>query len=244
MLTTLRTLLRAGAAEAEEGVIDANGPRLLAQHLRDAEADLKRARQGLATLIARQKAEGRRRETAEAEIAKREAEAREALTADRQTLAEDLATRLMALEDEVERAVAAERELDTRVAEIRRAIAEGERRMTTLAADLRAARTGRLARGLRRDLDAGLAPAPAALDRAEALAERLNETGREADDRLEALMREPRNSGDDLDDRVETAGLSTTRSARRDALLARLKSGTQQSPRSQDRETPTDKGEN
>ncbi|MEL6197197.1 MAG: PspA/IM30 family protein [Pseudomonadota bacterium] len=223
MFRTLRTLMRAGAAEAEEGLQAAEGPRLLAQHLRDAEVDLKRARHGLASLIARERAEARRREEAAAEIARREGEARDALARGEETLAEDLAERIADLEEEINRCRKAEADLARRIAELRRLTTEGERRMTRLAADLRAARAGRLARGLGRDLAESAMPEPAALERAEALAKALNDSGRAADDVTEALRQHPGSTAEDLDARLGEAGIATDRQSRRAAVLARLK---------------------
>lgn len=228
MILTLRTLLRASAAEAEERLVDDQAPRLMAQHLREAEADLRRARQGLATLVARARAETRRREEAEGEIARREGEARAALAGGDTRLAEDLAQRIADLEETVERTRKGEAALDTRVADLRHMVAEAERRMTALAHELRAARSGRLARGLGQRLAAGgigTADALSALDQAEALAKRLDETGREADDRAEALRRAPQSTADDLDERVEAAGIDGLRGARRRAVMDRLRAG-------------------
>ena len=51
MFSTLRTLIRASSEEADEAIKDANAPHLMAQHLRDARADLARGRGTLASLI-------------------------------------------------------------------------------------------------------------------------------------------------------------------------------------------------
>lgn len=99
MLRTLRTLLRARSAEAEEALEAAEGPRILAQHLRDAQLDLTRGRHALAQLLAQQKAEERRADDAASEIARREEEARKALEGGADALAADLATRIVTLED-------------------------------------------------------------------------------------------------------------------------------------------------
>ncbi|MEM8819941.1 MAG: PspA/IM30 family protein [Pseudomonadota bacterium] len=226
MIWTLRTLLRARTAEAEEAVIDREAPRLMAQHLREAEADLRRARHGLATLVAKRKAEARRREEAKAEIARRETEARAALEREEEALANDLVERIADLEDKIEGARQIEADLETRITALRQATTEGERRITTLAADLRAARAGRLARGMSGPLAAASAPIPSPLERAEALAKRMQESGREADDAAAALLGTAGTTSDDLDARVEEAGLANERASRRAAILGRLKTET------------------
>ncbi|MEM6974482.1 MAG: PspA/IM30 family protein [Pseudomonadota bacterium] len=226
MLRTLRTLMRANAAEMEEGLISAEAPRLLAQHLRDANADLARGRHALATLLARQKAETRRRETALAEIARREEEARTALahsSADSGALVEELAGRIADLEEEVEQARAGERSLDERITTLRSRLTAAERRIRKLAGDLRSAQAGRLARGVGQRLAPGSVPRKSALAEAESLAAHLGENEQVADDMARALEGDVLDAGDDLDRRLADAGVATAASARRAAVLARLR---------------------
>ncbi|MEL6766985.1 MAG: PspA/IM30 family protein [Pseudomonadota bacterium] len=237
MLRTLRTLLRARSAEAEEALEAAEGPRILAQHLRDAQLDLTRGRHALAQLLAQQKAEERRAEDAAAEIARREAEARKALEGGAEALAADLATRIVTLEDTRERAEKAAAALSTRAQTLRDRLSEGERRLSKLAADLRAARAARLDIGMRRRLGTDALPAAPPLAEAEALARRLAEGTDAAEDLLEATTM-PADESADLDARLKQAGIADAARNRRDAILARL------SPKTAPTKTePTEKGD-
>ncbi|MEM6488210.1 MAG: PspA/IM30 family protein [Pseudomonadota bacterium] len=229
MFKTLRTLMRAQAAEAEERLELAQGPAILAQHLRDAEADLRRARLALAELTAARREEARREATARDEIARREAEAREAVAAGEDTLADAVAERILALEEQAERAATSAADLDRRTEALRQNIAAAEVRLQRVAVALRTARAGRMARGAGISLGTAGAAAMPALAEAEAMAEKLGAEGQRADDRLEALagnpLAAPPGPTSDLDARLADAGVGDTRAKRRAAVLARLRGG-------------------
>lgn len=222
MIGTLRTLFRASVFEAEEAVIDANGPKLLAQHLRDAETDTQRARKVLASLLAREKAVARGLEALAAERARREDEARQALNAGDEALASDLAARIVFLEDETEAHRKEASDLARRIAALRDSLGQADRRIAALAAELRAARASTACRVAKKGLAEGMHPS--ALERAEAMAWRVKETSQRIEDEVNAWTDLRRTTGDDLDARVDEAGLSNSATARRDAILSRLKS--------------------
>ena len=223
MISTLRTLFRASAAEAEEAVIDANGKTLLAQHLRDAKHDVGRARQMCARLMAQKSAEERRIESLTQEIARREEQVHEALTADQGALAEDLADRIVALEDQRENAHRMSKDLDCRIDQLRGSLSQADRRIATLAADLRTARSRSMFdHALDRTADT---PCMSSLDQAEEMAARVNDRSACTED-LRNAMTQLRTESDDLDARVAERGLNSQNDARRKAILARLKSET------------------
>ena len=222
MLSTLRTLFRASAREAEEAILDANGPKILAQHLRDAEADTQRARKVLASLLARQKAVGRALEALISEKARREDEVRQALDAGDADLATDLADRIVFLEDEVATSRLESEGLTKRIASLRTSLAQADRRIANLASELRAARASAACRVVKSGLAEGMQES--SLERAEAMAARVRESSQRIEDEIGAWNDLRRSTGSDLDARVDEAGLGTSTSARRDAILKRLKS--------------------
>lgn len=221
MISTLRTLFRASAAEAEDALIDANGVRLLAQHLRDAEADIQRARHAIAALTARQKAASRRIETLEGEISRREGEARSALDADEAALADEIVERLVFLEDDKIRQQDAMRDLARRISDLRANLAKAERRIAVVAADLRTARASQVSRNAQGQMAQGVTTS--ALERAEQMAARVSATGRSIEDEMEALSTLHTDANSDLDSRLRDAGISDPDGARKRAILSRLK---------------------
>lgn len=223
MLSTLRTLFRASAFEAEEAVIDANGPKILAQHLRDAEADTQRARKVLASLLARQKSAMRSHYALKTERQRREDEARQAMAAEDEALAQDLAARIVFLEDEMEAARTEEHALTARIGSLRESLSQADRRIAALASELRAARASTACRVAKTGLDEGLQQS--ALERAEAMAARVRETSVRIEDEIGAYTDLRGSTQNDLDARVDEAGLKNSSTARRDAILKRLQSG-------------------
>ena len=220
MITTLRTLFRASVAETEDAVVEANGTRLLAQHLRDAEADTKTARRALASLIARQKTEERRIDAATEEIARREQEAGAALRAEDEDLAGDLADRIVMLEEQRDQAEAAHKDLGCRIKALRGNLSHADRRIATLASELRAARAGTICRKTAEDLAEGLHPS--SLERAEAMAWRVKASTQRIEDEMTAMSELRADASQDLDARLKEAGIADPGGARRKAVLARL----------------------
>lgn len=222
MLSTLRTLFRASAFEAEEAIVEANGPKILGQHLRDAEADTQRARQVLAGLLARQKAVARTLDALMSEKARREDEVRQALEAEDDALASDLADRIVFLEDEVAASRTETEDLTKRIASLRISLSQADRRIASLASELRSARASAACRVAKTGLAEGMQPS--SLDRAEAMASRVRESSQRIEDEIGAYTDLRKSTGNDLDARVDEAGLGTATSLRRDAILKRLKS--------------------
>ena len=222
MIATLRTLFRASVFEAEEAVVDANGPKILGQHLRDAEADTQRARKVLAGLLAREKAVRRGLEGLEAERARREVETRQAMDVGDEALAADLAARIVFLEDEESAHRDEAGELARRISALRESLSQADRRIANLASELRAARASSVCRTAKKGLAEGMQPS--ALERAEAMAWRVRESSQRIEDEINAYTDLRQNTGDDLDARLNEAGLSNSVTARRDEILKRLKS--------------------
>lgn len=221
MITTLRTLFRASAAEAEEALIDANGTRLLAQHLRDARTDVEQSRRMCASLMARRSAEDRRIEKLTEEVARREEQVRAALAADQSDLATDIADRIVILEDQRAQARTACQDLDTRIASLRERLSDADRRIATLAADLRMARAGALDRAAAHRTADGVAPC--ALNEAEDMAARVRALDTTRDE-ICAAMTELRTDPAGIDARANSAGIGDPDNLRRKAILARLSS--------------------
>lgn len=218
MLDTLRTLFRASRAESEEALIEANALPLLAQHLRDAKADVERARRGLASLIAREAGEGRQARALGEEIARRESDARAAMARDEDALLDEIVDRIAEIEDRKTRAEHARTDLAARIDALRGTLRAAERRMAALTDALRLARGRALQRRARGSIDP--APGDTALQRAEEVAARLRRSDAHDDDAAAALA--DMRPDADLDTRLRAAGADTRTLARRDAILARI----------------------
>ena len=218
-METLRTLFRASRAESEEALIESNAIMLLAQHLRDAKADVERARRGLAALIARKAAEERQAVALDGEIARREADARAAMDADEDALLDEIADRIAGLEARKVQAGEARAELQRRIDALRETLRGAEGRLAGLTDELRLARGQAIQRKARDEIGPG--PSGTALRKAEEIAERLRLSGACADDAHAALA--DMRPDADLDTRLREAGIDSRASARREAILDRIR---------------------
>lgn len=219
MFETLTTLFRARTAEAEEALAERNAVSLLAQHLRDARAELSRSRGAVAGMMAREAERCRAIDRLAAEAARREAEARTALEAGEEALAGDLADAALDLEDRRAAEADALKALADRIADARSRLDAAEARYRDLADQLRVAREAKLSR-----TPPGAAPTASALEKAVEAAERLKTRDDRLDD-IEAAYRrlDGESPETSLDARVKAAGLDREREARKAALMNRLK---------------------
>ena len=221
MFQTLNTLLRARAAEAEERLVDANDKTLLAQHLRDAKAEMAAARSAAARLIARKDAEDRRAVRLDEEIKQRENQARAAMTAGQDDLAGDIADRIASLEDQRTQARASAIDLERQITSLREGIELARDRIARLGGELRQAHNADLSRKTTRLLTQ--TSCGSALSRAEAMAERVRENSRFRDTITGAEQALCGNENRvDLDGRIAEAGLPTPATTRRTEILTRL----------------------
>lgn len=216
MFRTVTTLFRAGVAEADEDLQDRTASTLLAQHLRDAKAELARHRAGLAALMARE-AKSARLEMALAEkLSRREAEVETAFAASDEALAADIAEDMLRVEDDIRSANEERGRLRAEVAKARAAQDAAEQTFKQLSDQLRIARTRAVSP---RTIQT------TSLKQAEAAAERLK-CRMERDEDIAAAYEQMETTTQEqgLDAKLKASGLFDDKAARRDAILDRIKS--------------------
>ncbi len=101
MWSKLVTALRGGLNEAGEAVVDSQALRILDQEVRDATEELKESRDGLATIIARQKLAEEKVTQMKAGIDEYEGYASQALSKGDETLAMEVAEKVADLENQL-----------------------------------------------------------------------------------------------------------------------------------------------
>ena len=99
----LLTALRGGANEMGEAVVDSQALRILDQEIRDADLELRRSREALAEIMAKQKLAAERVAKVAAQVAEYEKYALKALQAGNQSLAHEVAEKIAQLESESRR---------------------------------------------------------------------------------------------------------------------------------------------
>ena len=222
MLKIMSTLWRARAAEAAEALADAHALSLLDQHIRDASADLEKARRALAVATAQDAAEAARTDALRRKHADLEARALAALGCGREDLAAEAAQAIADLEADLASATAARASFAREIDKLRAMTADAERRLVELERGRRAARAAEAVRRLREH--GGERDGGGALRAAEATLKRLRERQLEdeAADRAMDAMEGP--AGAELvAAKLESAGFGTATRPTAASVLERLK---------------------
>jgi phage shock protein A len=118
--------VRAGAHELGEAIVDSQALRILDQEIRDADAELHRAKDALAEILAHYKVALDRRDASARRVEDYEGYALKALRAADDALAREVATKVTAFEEQRDADELRVRELAERVADLRKAIAQAE----------------------------------------------------------------------------------------------------------------------
>lgn len=172
MLTTMRTLFLGASARAEEQVRDHFSIELIDQKVREAQAQLKAAKVGLASLIQRERSEARQIASIEKRIADMTERAQAAVEAGRMDMAEQAAGAIAEMENNlVMRRETVER-LELRIAQLRTSIEGANRRIIDLKQGAVAAAAVKREQGIQRRLGRHLG-GNTAMDEAEDLIARV-----------------------------------------------------------------------
>jgi len=219
MFKVMMTLWRGKQAEAGEALADANALTLLDQHIRDASADLDRARRALAIASAQDVSEAGRIESMRAKIADLETRAVAALDGGRDDLAAEAAEAIAGLEADLASANAARASFARETGKLKGMTGDAERRLAELERGRRAARAAEAVRRLR-----SRGSETSALRDAEATLKRLRERQIEDEAATAAMEAVEGSAGADLvAEKLENAGFGASTRPSALAVLERLK---------------------
>jgi len=223
------TALRGGVSEAGEAIVDAQALRILDQEIRDADSELKRSRDSLASIIARQKLAEEKAARLRGTIEEHEGYARKALAQDDEPLALEVAARIARLETELAGEDEAARGFAASADELRAAIRGAEddlRHMKQQVDVVRATEAVQRAQESVSERHGGTnAKLRTAMDSLERIKERQAlraASGRAARELADEAVGCQSSGGQSLDARLEAAGIKPADSSA-DAVLARLK---------------------
>jgi phage shock protein A len=223
MLSLIRTLLDGASAKAEDRLKDQFAVDLLAQRIRDAEAGLASAKQTLASLIVRQRAEQASLDQLDRRIADLEERTRSALAAGNEPLARDGAGAIAELENEREVRRATVRRLVEKTLRMRMSLEQAHRRIVDLNQGMISARAIDAEQKAQRRLNRSIGRT-ASLNEAEALLARIRER---SDPFEEAGILDEIDAGlsqEAIRGRLEDAGHGPSTKVRAQDVLDRLKS--------------------
>lgn len=216
-------MLDGAGAKAEDRLKDQFAVDLLAQRIRDAEAGLACAKQTLASLIVRQRAEQASLDQLDRRIADLETRTRSALAAGAEALAHDGASAIAELENEREVRRTTVRSLTEKTLRIRLSLEQAHRRIVDLNQGMISARAIDAEQKAQRRLNRSIGRT-ASLNEAEALLARIRERG---DPFEEASILDEIDAGlsqEAIRGKLEEAGHGPSTKVRAQDVLERLKS--------------------
>ena len=228
IFTKLLTLLRGGAHDAGAAVVDSNALRILDQEIRDADNALGRARDDLATLVARRRMIEKELQGLSDQAGRYESSARAALAKGDEALAREVATRIAELETEI--GVKTPQLGDMRSAEERmhQTIAQTQQRVENLRREIDVVTVNDSVQKAQAAVAARGSGAQAALGSAADSLKRIKERQAIQDERFKAAAElEDRRTGADLDAKLSAAGILPGQS-NADDVLARLRAPAQE----------------
>ena len=223
MLSLIKTLLDGASARAEDNLKDRFAIDLLAQRIRDAEANLAAAKQTLASLIVRQRAEQASLDQLDRRIADLETRTLSALSADNQTLAEGGAAAIAELENEREVRRATVKSLGEKTLRMRMSVEQAHRRIVDLNQGMISARAIDAERKAQSRLNRSIGRT-ASINEAEELLARIKQSSDPFEEAgiLDEIDGELRHEA--IRDRLAEAGYGPATKVRAQDVLARLKS--------------------
>ncbi|WP_296596154.1 PspA/IM30 family protein [Phenylobacterium sp.] len=223
IFSKLITLFRGTAHEAGAAVVDANALRILDQEIRDADNALGRARDDLATLVAKRRMLEKDLQGLADQVGRYEGSARAALEKGDEALALEVAQRISELETDI--GVKTPQLADMRAAEERmhQTIAQTQQRVENLRREIDVVKVNDSVQRAQAAVASRGGSATAALGSAADSLKRIKERQAIADEKFKAAGElEDRRTGADLDAKLKAAGILPGHSSAKD-VLARLK---------------------
>ena len=226
IFTKLITLFRGTAHEAGAAVVDANALKILDQEIRDADNALGRARDDLATLVARRRMIEKELQNLSDQASRYESSARAALSKGDEALAMEVAQRISELETDVTAKTPQLAEMKTAEERMHKTIATTQQRVETLRREIDVVKVNDSVQRAQAAVASQGAGASARLGSAADSLKRIKERQMIADEKFKAAGElEDRRTGADLDAKLQAAGILPGHSSASD-VLARLKAPT------------------
>ncbi len=217
------TLFRASAHEPLEQLVDANALRIMEQELRDTEHAMLQAKRELAGLMATIKQLQRSNEQLSADLAQREAQARQALERDEAGLAYELAEWIAAQENQLQQQRQQAEQLQRQETSLREQLRRAAQMHQQYRRELQLARANRSAERLLGNLGQQTRGLQAHMGDLASSLERIRQRQDNASDVGAALQQlQDEDDGSALDQRLQRAGIATGKTDA-NSVLARLR---------------------
>ena len=220
----LLTALRGGANEMGEAMVDSQALRILDQEIRDADLELRKSKEALAEIMAKQKLADDRAEKSAAKVTEYEQYALKALEAGNEALAQEVAVKIANLEVEL----AGEREqadgYAASVAQLRKAVTQAEANIKRLKQQVDTVKATESVQKAQMAVAQRYGGSQAKLHTAVESLERIKQQQAERAAKMEAAaeLAEAASVDDSLEAKLRAAGIKAD-NASAESVLARLK---------------------
>jgi len=202
------TLLRSSVREIGESVVDANGTHIYEQEVLDAKHNIVEARSELAGVMAKEMQTAREIERLQKDAARYESLAVEALDKSRETLAEEVAVKVVAIEAELDAQTKAHATYAVQVARLKDLIKTAEARIRDHERELAIAKTTESVYRATRSISENLGHGGSRLVNARESLERIKQRHEDLSDRMTAAEQLDRELGQRaLEQKLAEAGI-------------------------------------
>jgi len=223
VLKKIMTAIRGGAREVGELVVDANGTRIFEQEINDAQTHLRKAKQDLTQVMAKQMQASRKLESTKGAIAEHEGYAAQALDKGDEALAMEIAEKIARLDLEVSDETEVVNSFTTHVARLKELVKKTERQIKDYERQLSMVKTTESVQKASAAITDNFSSSTSRILSAKDSLERIKKRQQDTFDKMSAaeeLMAE--DSDKSLEDRMKAAGIGEQKTSA-NSVLERIK---------------------
>ena len=208
ILRKIMTAVRGGAREVGELVVDANGTRIFEQEIRDAETHMRKAKQDLTDVMAKQMQASRQVQSLKNEIKEHEGYVAQALDKEDESLALEIAEKISRLEVDLSEQQQVHDTFSGHVTRLKDLVKKTERQIKEYERQLSMVKTTESVQKASAAITDNFASSNSKILSAKDSLERIKKRQQDNFDRLEAAEQlESENSEKGLEDRMKAAGI-------------------------------------
>ena len=224
VLKKIITAVRGGAREVGEFVVDANGTRIFEQEIKDAETHLRKAKQDLTDVMAKQMQAGRKVASTKNEISEHEDYAGQALEKNNEELALEIAEKIAQLEIDLGEQETVYNSFSGHVTRLKDLVKKTERQLKDYERQLSMVKTTESVQKASAAITDNFASSNSKMISAKDSLERIKQRQQNTFDRLAAAEQlESENSDKSLEERMKAAGIGDSNEQSANLVLDRIK---------------------
>ena len=224
VLKKIITAVRGGAREVGEFVVDANGTRIFEQEIKDAETHLRKAKQDLTEVMAKQMQAGRKVASTKSEISEHEGYAGQALEKNNEELALEIAEKIDQLEIDLGEQETVHKSFSGHVTRLKDLVKKSERQLKDYERQLSMVKTTESVQKASAAITDNFASSNSKMISAKDSLERIKQRQQNTFDRLAAAEQlESENSDKSLEERMKAAGIGDSNEQSANSVLDRIK---------------------